>query len=237
MLNLPHVTAVCIDGTPDGNRRDHLIRIWESLKQKISFGSTKYLSYVDPKCDGICEWHQIPKITNLTEYSGFVISQMPNYVSTDFCMTIHDDGFPINLHLWDEAFMHYDYIGAPWGAEANVYPNHYAQGWVEGGNGGFSIRSRRMIQMCKYIAENVDPKRVGARVASGSFHEDAYICNELRGVLKQNGIRFAPYSLAKKFSLETDLQDGENDVNKVFGFHGKRHLDFENALEMLRRSK
>jgi hypothetical protein len=89
--------------------------------------------------------------------------------------------------------------------------------------------------MCKFIGEKLDPKPISAKVATGSFHEDGYICYELRHLLKQNGIRFAPYELAKRFSLETDLQDGENDVRKVFGYHGKRHINFETALEMLRR--
>lgn len=235
MIGMKNVTAICIDGTPDGNRRDRLVQIWDALKSRIDFACIKHLSHVDPNCGELAEWHRIPRITNLAEYSGFVIADMPNYVDTDFCMTIHDDGFPINLHLWNQSFLWYDYIGAPWGAEANVYPHHYANGSVEGGNGGFSIRSRRILQLCKLIAEKYDPQSIQKRVSSGSFHEDGYICYELRNALKKNGVRFAPYELAKKFSLETDLQDSSNDVSQVFGFHGKRHLKFETAIQMLRR--
>lgn len=235
MLKLHEVTAVCIDGTPDGSRRDTLVQIIEALNTRIQFAGVKYLTYADPSCKGLCDVIRIPKIEGLAAYSGFVIYDMPNYVTSPFCMTIHDDGFPINLDLWQPEFLHYDYIGAPWGKEANVYPDHYANGWVEGGNGGFSIRSQRVMQLGKAVADTIEkPKRIRERVAEGSIHEDGYFCYEIRHFLKHNGVRFAPYDLSKRFSLETDLDDGDNDINKVFGFHGKRHIDFASALARLK---
>ncbi len=64
-LELPTVTAVCCDGTLDGNRRDKLVKIFETLKDKIKFGGgIKYFSHIDPKCEGIADYIHIDPIVN-----------------------------------------------------------------------------------------------------------------------------------------------------------------------------
>lgn len=44
----------------------------------------------------------------------FAYEELPNLINTEFYLSIHDDGFIINPHLWDDNFLNYDYIGAPW---------------------------------------------------------------------------------------------------------------------------
>ena len=241
MLKLPTVTALCFDGTLDGNRRDKHIKIFETLKDKIEFGGgVKYFSHIDPKCEGIANYIHTNPMLNGSEYSGYVIDIMPDYVTTDFAMIIHSDGFPINLHLWKPQFLEFDYIGAPWGAETNTYPHHYYNNQVEGGNGGFSIRSAKLMKFAKIIMDKIEhPAKIRDRIATGhgGFSEDGYICYEIRHYLKQNGCTFAPYHLGKQFSLETVLEDGANDITKVFGFHAHRHINFDEAIEILSQTK
>jgi hypothetical protein len=240
MLKLPTVTAVCFDGTLEGNRRDNHIKIFETFKDKIEFGGgIKYFSHIDPKCEGFADYIHTDPILNLAEYSGVVIDIMPNHVTTDFAMIIHDDGFPINLHLWKPEFLNFDYIGAPWGLEANTYPHQYYNNQVEGGNGGFCIRSAKLMKLAQFIMDKIEhPAKIRDRISkNASFHEDGYICYEIRHFLKQHGCTFAPYNLAKQFSLETVLEDGPNDITKVFGFHGKRHINLDQAIEILSQTK
>lgn len=238
MLDLRHVTVACIDGTPEGNRQDRLVRIISSIKSRIAFGDILYFSYVSPNCEDLCTVIRIPPIHNLNEYSQFVILDLPDHISTPFCMTIHDDGFPVNLHLWRDEFSKFDYIGAPWGKSCSpsVSPHMYYNGQVEGGNGGFSIRSKRLMGIGKEIAMSAKNPTMRDHVASGGFlHEDGYFCYQIRHLLKNAGMLYAPYGISKQFALETDLEDHHNDIHRVFGFHGFRHTNFDNAIAMLER--
>ena len=53
--------------------------------------------------------------------------------------------------------------------------------------------------------------------------EDIIICHYLYDEMIKKGIKFAPSKLAAKFSMENKNHLHGQDVNNVFGFHGK-HL-------------
>ena len=121
-----------------------------------------------------------------------------NYVDTDFVLIFQNDGFISDSSSWTEEFLDYDYIGAPWwyDDENNV------------GNGGFSLRSKKLLEILSndsHIKET-DP-------------EDHNICRVYGDYLKEtHGIKFAPESLARKFSVEN------GNFTSQFGFHGKWHM-------------
>lgn len=237
-LDLRNITAVCIDGTIDGNRHDRLVKVISAMKQGITFADILYFSHANQDCGGLCKVVAIPPIRSLNEYSQFIILDLPDYINTSQCMTIHDDGFPINLHLWRDEFTKFDYIGAPWGKSCSPpVPVHlYYNGQVEGGNGGFSIRSKRLMDIGKEIAQSIANPTMREYVSSGGFlHEDGYFCYQIRPQLKERGIRYAPFHISKRFAIESILEDCDNDINGVFGFHAFKHLNFDQALEMLGR--
>lgn len=224
MLKLKNVTAVLIDGTIEDTSMKKYLKILDSLKNKIKFNCIKYFSNQNVENNHGFELIKIHEIKTRGEYSGFVMKNLPEFIEDEYVMILHPDGFPINLSYWDDDFLKYDYIGAPWGLEVGYTSHRYNAGF-EGGNGGFNIRSSKFMNLCKLIDIEQEIKN--------NFHEDGYICGHLRPWLKENGCRFAPYELGKKFSLETDLDNHHNDIKKVFGFHGHRHIMFETALEML----
>ena len=105
----------------------------------------------------------------------------------------------------DEPYLRheYDYIGAPW-SEGATPPDQRV------GNGGFSIRSRRLLEALRDPELDYDPTR----------GEDQLICHTLRPVLEaRHGIRFAPLDIAQRFSFERD-----GPVHPTFGFHGHFNL-------------
>jgi hypothetical protein len=105
------------------------------------------------------------------------------------------DGYVIDGSAWDPAFLDYDYIGAPW--------VHFADQHVVG-NGGFSLRSRRLL-------DSLATCQLGAGEA-----EDLAICRRLRPELEQrHAIRFAPVDVAARFAWERQPRTGQ-----AFGFHG-----------------
>ena len=198
-LQLKNVTIICIDGV---NPDIGLKALKYSMKD-IEFGSAKLISHIRPdNIPDTIEFIEIGKLTH-DSYSPFMLHELYKYVDTDFCLTIHDDGFVINPQLWDNNFLNYDYIGAPWLHTVQYYGQKYRVG-----NGGFSLRSKKLINLCRHI-----------KLANG--HEDASICIRYRDVLESHGCVFAPVEVAMKFSLEEQIPECEFNLNNTFGFHGR----------------
>lgn len=151
------------------------------------------------------EIKHIPKMDK-NGYSHWCIKELWKHVTTDFVLIVQHDGYIINPQSWSEEFLNYDYIGAPW--------PHYLtdNGNVGVGNGGFSIRSKRL---CKEVANCSLPHK--------GLNEDVYICRKMvANKAYSKEIKFAPVSVAAKFAVETWIRiHGEQNVNEnnVFGFH------------------
>lgn len=147
------------------------------------------------------EWKRIPAMS-ITGYNQFMIKYLTQYIDTDFCLIIQGDGFVLHPENWDERFLKYDYIGAPW---RNI--PHYSG--VRVGNGGFSLRSKKFLEACKYITPS-------------GFNEDHELCITHRAYLSKL-IKFAPVELAVKFSKEFDIEIPIT-YEQCFGFHGDKEM-------------
>ncbi len=147
------------------------------------------------------KWIKIDAIDQV-EYSRIVLKDIGSYIETDHFMCIQYDGMPIDGNFWDDDYLKYDYIGAPW-------PWGPANRRV--GNGGFSVRSRKLALACQ------DPKIVFNPPGFGdtNYMEDLHICVMYADYLESQGIKYAPVELAKKFSAE--IPGGKFDT---YGFHG-----------------
>lgn len=193
-IQLKNITIICIDGV---NPHIGLKALKYSIKH-IDFAKNILLSHIKP--DNIPDniiFEQIPQLTHDT-YSKFMLHELYKYVDTDYCLTIHDDGFVINPHLWDDTFLEYDYIGAPWKDHGQI--NRV-------GNGGFSLRSKNLVNLCRYM--------------DSQGHEDGTICLRYKRALEQHGCKFAPVEVAMKFSLESKIPECDFNLNNCFGFHGR----------------
>ena len=136
----------------------------------------------------------IPDIASIADYSRFMVKALGERIETEFALVAQYDGFVIDGRRWHDDFRAHDYIGAP---------------WKDGvGNGGFSLRSRRLLKALR------DPR------IENLVPEDVAICRTYRGLLeKEHGIRFAPPEVAARFSFETLTPPGP-----TLGFHGITHL-------------
>lgn len=141
----------------------------------------------------------IPPIRSVRDYSRFMLRDLARYISTDFVLVVQADGVVVNAGMWSDDFIAFDYVGAPW-------PGEWFGEEQCVGNGGFSLRSRRL---CNILAR--DPRVI-------DYHpEDAVICRRYRSWLESDyGIRFPPRSIAERFSFEY----GER-VGPTFGVHGR----------------
>ena len=212
-LKLPNVTLLAATSS-EINAAQISMRI--SL-HNIEFSAAKLLcpSAPEKKYPDI-EYVSIPPLNNVDSYNQMIFQDLHKYFKTSHCLIVQADSFVVNSSLWKDEFLKYDYIGGPWPNKIEINPNltlHLEKNPV--GNGGFSLRSRKLVETTTKINFNSLNFPMKA--------EDVVICYFLYQEMINNGIRFAPPKLAAQFSMENvDHLYGQN-VNSVFGFHGK-HL-------------
>lgn len=135
-----------------------------------------------------------PRISSAEDYSEFLLRQLAPHIASSHCLVVQWDGHVMNADNWDPEFLKFDYIGASW--------PQFDDG-LDVGNGGFSLRSRRLLEIC-------------ARPDFVPVHpEDVAIGRVNRRQLEALGIRFAPREMADRFSAER-----AGDPFTAFGYHG-----------------
>ena len=168
-------------------------------------------------------------MNNVDDYNCMIFQDLHKYFKTSHCLIVQADSFVVNSHLWKNEFLEYDYIGGPWPNKIEVNPNlvlHLEKNPV--GNGGFSLRSRKLVE----ATSKINFKSLNFPMKA----EDVVICYYLYQKMVDSGIRFAPPKLAAQFSMENIDHLYGQDENTVFGFHGKHLRDHFMKKYVLRAS-
>jgi len=198
MLQLPNVTLLAIDCVHPAMA----CRALSYSAREIDFaGVILFTSADDVSCRGVTV-RTIEPISDLAGYSRFCLKELFKHITTDFIITVQTDGFIINPNLWREEFLEYDYIGAPWPASAPWCIRNRV------GNGGFSLRSRRFLELAAQLDDEYK-------------HEDVLLTNTRYDYFIAKGCRYAPVEVALHFALEAKIPDCDYNLNNCFGFHGK----------------
>ncbi len=140
----------------------------------------------------------IARLGSAAAYSHFMLRHLPNHVASSHCLIVQWDGHVLDAGRWEPAFLDYDYIGASW--------PQFDDG-LDVGNGGFSLRSKRLLQACQLPDFAM------------SHPEDVAIARTYRPWLEQQGLRFANRAMANRFSSER-----AGDPAASFGYHGVWHM-------------
>ena len=218
MLSLDDVTLLSVTGD-ESYLGPTIVSILYSQKN-IKFGKTKILSNKEFYHPDI-ECCVIDKM-DLTQYSNFMIKELSDFVDTSHVLLVQYDGFVINPEKWTDDFLSFDYIGALWRTDQCFKPD--VTEYNRCGNGGFSLRSKRLLETVKKICP-----------ATGQ-PEDAVQCRAYRHLLLNEGIEFGTDDICMKFSIEhTQPEDPSQNIEdhtslKSFGFHGS----WSSAITMLR---
>lgn len=204
MINLKNVTLLCLTSVYFSGHIQSLLRSMENIK----FGSVKFLSH-EPPDDLPSEivWENTKKVLTYTGYSEYCIFDLHKHVETEFCLLTQYDSWVVNPDLWDEKFLEYDYIGAPW----PYSPDHFTdeRGILQRvGNGGFSLRSKKLLEVPKNTKIDWDVNRPNEDTTIGVVNRVKY---------ENAGCKFAPLDVAIKFAHEMDID--ENKGVPSFGFH------------------
>lgn len=142
-------------------------------------------------------------VNSITDYNEFILNKLNSFVETSHCLVVQNDGFIINPHLWQDEFLNYDYIGAPW----NLNQMRVWGRTNRIGNGGFSLRSKKLLSYTQNL-KNINY----------SIPED--VTNSLI-IEKNKEFKYPSVNIAVKFSLESPQEDFPYDFNNCLGFHGK----------------
>lgn len=190
-LSLPQVTLCAVTSV---NVPATLHALHKCLEQ-VSFGGCKLLTDA-PVRSGHPEIAVVPikRLKSSRDYSRFMLSSLAEHVNTSHCLVVQWDGYLLDAGQWRPEFLEYDYIGATW--------PHFDDGH-DVGNGGFSLRSRKLVQACRHP------------LFTDQHPEDVAIGRTNRNWLESQGLRFAPRSLADTFAAERTGR-----IGAAFGFHG-----------------
>lgn len=195
-LNLPQVSLLCVET----RRHDLAIAAMQRCCRQITFACCRLLSPTAPELPKGIEHASIPAFSGIDGYSDFMVHHLGDYFTSDYVLVVQWDGFVLDAGSWNPTFLDYDYIGAPWPDAVRTV-----------GNGGFSLRSRRL---CAALRE----------LAPATTHpEDLCICRHLRPQLQSRGIAFAPAAAAERFAFEEPRPSWP-----TFGFHGL--FNFHHAM-------
>ena len=194
MNKLDDVTLVTIET----HYHDLAGRALEECVKRIPFRNV--ITFSDREIFSGAKLVPVTNITSMRDYCDIMLKGMWPYVETSHIIFVQWDAMihdPIN---WDDDFLNYDYIGAVWPwrpTGQNV------------GNGGFSLRSRKLLNALRHSSINLVPE------SEHGVQEDNYIAIQHRTLLEQHaGIKFAPQELAAKFSYELGNYNGS------MAFHG-----------------
>ncbi len=191
MLNLSNVTLLCVE------TRDPELAHWAIDRCLVGTRFAKVvlitnMDLLENKRSDI-EYAQAPDIRTTKDYSDLLLTGIDQYVVGSHVLVIQWDSFITHPNLWRNEFLDYDYIGPVW-------PHHPE---TPVGNGGFSLRSVKLLQAIK-------------RPGFIKRHpEDYCICADNKDFLeKECGIQFAPPEVAEQFAVE------RSEWHDAFGFHG-----------------
>ena len=211
-LDRPHLTDVTLVAATSVALGATVDALHTSMRQ-ADFGEVLLLSDIPPaEKDSAITWRRIDRLGSRADYSRFMLQDLAEHITTTHALCIQWDGFVLKGSAWDPRFLEWDYIGAVW--------PHFRDGHNVG-NGGFSLRSRRLLLACRDLSFNPHDG------------EDVIVCRLNRPQLEERGIQFAPEAVARKFAYERTQPTGEE-----FGFHGAfnlvEHVTSDHARHLFR---
>jgi len=191
---------------------NNIIRVLQKCCEDLDFFEVKLLTDIEP--DNLPEnikWEYAPHINHIDDYNLYMFKYLWKHLDTSHCLFVQSDSCILHPELWDDNWLQYDYIGAVWNWMPDAYICHETGEHVRQGNGGFSLRSSRILNLPKekgwYLKED-----------QGWKNEDGQICVYWRKDMLENGIKYAPIEVASVFSYERDTPENMN-VKQFFGFH------------------
>ncbi len=154
-LQLPTTTLLLIDCL----NVDRSIKVLEHCKSMCDFGDVKFLTSIPNDYQHSVK---IMPLNSLIAYSIFMLTRFHEYIDTSHVQIVQRDGWILNPQSFDPEWLNLDYIGGLFMQMDRC------------GSGGFSLRSKKIMQDISAIMPKWDGTQKGAeRIQSGlNFYED-----------------------------------------------------------------
>lgn len=213
------------------------IKTLNYCSKNISFNNIYLFSNENHK--GEFDLIKINKLESVEEYN-YIILSLKKYIKSEFVLIVQHDGHILNPHKWNNNFLNFDYIGAPWpnNKKWNKRWNEYEDGKTiinnlnrnRIGNGGFSLRSQKFLEYSTKFENSKLP-----------VPEDIFLNVLNYEIALENHIKYPDIKEAMQFSYETPLRGKKLELNKKyhylnkrkhFGWHGKMFLNSQKLLNL-----
>lgn len=206
-MKLPDITLICVDCI-DAAGAAKVLNICQS---KAEFGAVKLLTSIDTPDPRKVE---IPHLNSLTAYSVFMLTSLHKYIDTSHVLVVQRDGWILNADKFEPEWMGLDYIGPIFMQYDRV------------GSGGFSLRSKRIMEHAARIYGEYDPDNVEKLQEKIGLYED--------GVLSMSG-EFSSFKVGTLEQASRFGQGGNRNpkyfIDRPFGFHRTwQRIDFEKGI-------
>lgn len=203
----------------DTREHDEAIKVIEHNCSMMHFDQVLFFTDRDYTLDSVTII-KTPIIKDRDQYSRLILTQLAPLIETDYALVTQCDGFIYNAGAWSEKYLDFDYVGAPWWYYPfnHVPPHPLSTPSTCVGNGGFSLRSTKLIN---YVHEFTDD-----RIWSCIVPEDLFICRTLRPHLEERGMKWAPEYWAHRFCCEDRPYEGQ------FGIHGHQTLELNKDIRI-----
>ncbi len=214
------------------------VKALEYSSKYIEFNNVFLLS--DQTISGNFDLISIKKIRDVEDYNNEILN-LSKHIKSEYVLIIQHDGHVINYKKWDDLFLKFDYIGAPWpnskkwNERWKYYPKEMEEKILKNlnlnriGNGGFSLRSKKFLDYSRSYKE-VD----GAP-------EDIFLNILNFDKAFEYGIKYPDVKTAISFSYEIPLK-GKNlekekrfhfyNINNHFGWHGNKFINSNKLLNL-----
>ena len=200
-MKLPTVTLMIIDCV-NANRA---VKVIEKCKKHCEFGAIKFLTSLPSNSEYKTE---IMPLNTLVAYSIFMLTKCHEYIDTPNVLIVQRDGFILNPNSFNYDWLDLDYIGPIFVQYDKV------------GSGGFSLRSKKMMQQVAAKVGHWDGTQTHAdkiQASLGSYEDGVISLSHLSSSFKIGSLDQA-----------ADFAQGGNRNPKYyrqypFGFHGTWH--------------
>lgn len=205
---MPSIELIAV--VPDQAYMDMTIKAM--IKSYSIFPNFNKLAIICPPNRTVNDWSPLNiRVADFSfeNYSEFMVKELINYIKCDYCLCMQWDSCIIDNNKWTEDFLNYDYIGAVW---QNAFVNRV-------GNGGFSLRSRKFLEESSKLSYIKTDNPI-------ANNEDIVSCVINYEKMVAVGVKFAPISLARQFSVERPIPEAPHNYDdistyKSFGAHGE----------------
>ena len=207
------VTLICVDTV----NLDRAIATLEYCKSLVPFKHVKLISSIIGHYKHLTLIPKTMLIASdpLSKYSDFCIRELYNYFETSHCLVVQYDGWIVNPAAWRDEWLEYDYMGCQ-----TIWTEPGSQG--KGGNGGFSLRSRKLMKEARKLVANPHPEDQMLSMAPPAG---------MRPTFEKMGFNFAPAEVQSKFGLELAEYSGQFGqhqgfiFNQLIGANGRKGID------------